>query len=384
MPTNQITMFSKYLNSTLWLICIAVILSSCGLNSTSTKHKNIEQWNLIPLKYATGFTIEKYQNKTRVTIKNPSDTSKIIKQVILVSTSDKSTLRDDEIAIPSQKIICSSSTQLAYFLELKAYQNIVGINSSRYLHNEEMNKLVTDKKIARIGKEGLFNKELIVGLEPDVIMVSPFKTGGYNAMKNLEINLVPMAAHKEMTPLAKAEWIKMVGLFVGKEKRANEIFNEIDKKYNELKKMASGTSEKPTIFSGKLIGDKWYVPGGNSFYAHYFKDAGASYIFKNNKTGAEPMDFEAVFETAQNADYWRVLTSSVVGFNKKMFLSEDRRYDDFKAFKENHILVCNIREIPFYEQNPVKPHVILADYIFHFHRELLPKDYQPTFWNVLE
>ncbi len=375
------------LNNKLYSLCFCVLvffLSACTSKPTNSETDESVKWELVPLKYATGFTIEKYQEKTRLTIKNPSDSTKIIKQLTLVSTRNKSMLLKGEIAIPSKKIICSSSTQLAYFIELRAYENIVGINSSRYLHDKTMNAFVADKKILQIGKEGNFNKELIVSLEPDVIMVSPFKTGGYDAMKNLELNLVPMAAHKEMTPLAKAEWIKMVGLFLGKEQQANEIFNRIDKEYNALKQLASKQKEKPTIFSGKLIGDKWYVPGGNSFYAHYFKDAGASYIFKNDKTGAEPMDFEVVFEKAQKADYWRVLTSSPSDFSKKMFLSEDRRYDDFKAFNEDHILACNIREIPFYEQNAVKPHVILADYIYHFHRELLPTDYKPFFWNLLE
>ncbi len=356
----------------------------CTSKPKSSNTEDSTQWQIVPLKYATGFTIEKSDYKTRLTIKNPADSSKIIKQVILVSNTSKQKLKAGEIAVPAHKIICSSSTQLAYFMELNAYESIVGVNSSRYLHDKMMNAFIMDGKVSRIGKEGSFNKELIVSLEPEIIMVSPFKAGGYDAMKNLEINLIPMAAHKEMTPLAKAEWIKMVALFLDKEQEADKIFSNIDAKYNELKQLASEVNNKPSIFSGKLIGDKWYVPGGNSFYAHYFKDAGAEYVFKNGKTGAEPMDFEVVFEEAQNADYWRVLTSSPVGFSKASFLSEDRRYDDFKAFRENHILACNIRQVPFYEQNPVKPHIILADYIYHFHHELLPSDYQPFFWTSLK
>jgi len=351
----------------------------------STKSEDDKQvnWTAVPLKYAKGFTIEKYENRIRLSIINPADSTNFLKQVILVKNGDAQKLRSNEIAVPNKRIICSSSTQLAYFMELGAYEHIVGINSSRFLHNKTMQERIQAKQVARIGKEGNFNAELIVSLEPEVIMVSPFKAGGYDAMKNLEIALVPMAAHKEATPLAKAEWIKMVALFLGKEDQADSIFQCIDAEYMRLKKLAQAVEEKPTIFSGKLIGDKWYVPGGNSFYAHYFADAGAQYVFNNDKTGAEPMDFEVVFEKAQNTDYWRVLTSSPLDFNKQMFKQEDDRYADFSAFQNNNILVCNIREVPFYEQNPVKPHLILSDYVYQFHPSLMPAEYKPFFWKKL-
>ena len=43
-----------------------------------------------------------------------------------------------------------------------------------------------------------------------------------------------------------------------------------------------------------------------------------------------------------------------------------------------------MREKPFYENMPVEPDVVLSDLIHIFHPELLPADYQPVFYELLQ
>ena len=59
-----------------------------------------------------------------------------------------------------------------------------------------------------------------MNLAPDLILISPFKQGGYDAMKEVDIPLVPHLGYKETTPLGQAEWIKFVGLLIGEEEKA--------------------------------------------------------------------------------------------------------------------------------------------------------------------
>ena len=51
-----------------------------------------------------------------------------------------------------------------------------------------------------------------MSVNPDLILISPFKRGGYDALKEVGIPLMPHLGYKEMTPLGQAEWIKFVGL----------------------------------------------------------------------------------------------------------------------------------------------------------------------------
>jgi len=287
------------------------------------------------------------------------------------------------IPVPCKKIICLSSTQLTYFFALEDIDDIVGINSSRHLFNKQMNVRLKDGKVKRVGKEGHFNTELIAGINPDVIFVSPYKSGGYDALKNLGIPLVPMAAYDEKTPLGRAEWVKMIAPFIGKEKEADSLFQNLSMRYDSLKQLASGVEHRPTVFSGKMRSGTWYVPGGKSFYANYFRDAGARYIIDDDKQGAYPLGFESVYTRAANCDFWRILVPEPIGFDRKALIDQDDRYADFKAYKNKHILMCNIREKPYYEENAMKPDLILADYIHFFHPNLLP-NYQTHFYDILK
>jgi iron complex transport system substrate-binding protein len=301
----------------------------------------------------------------------------------LVPETQSNAARQGVIPVPCKRIICLSSTQLTYFFALDHIENIVATNSSRHLFHKGMNERIKTGVVKQVGKEGHFNTELIASLNPDVIFVSPFKTGGYDALKSLGFNLVPMAAYEEETPLGRAEWIKMIAAFTGQEQKADSVFNAVASRYEFLKSLAAKVKERPTVFSGKMRSGTWYVPGGDSFYAHYFKDAGAEYIFKDDRKAAYPLDFESVYITAAQCDYWRILLPEPPGYNKQSLVTEDPRYADFKAFKDNHIFACNIREKPYYEQNAMKPDVILSDYIYFLHPSLLP-GYKPTFYKLLQ
>ncbi len=336
------------------------------------------------MEYAKGFRIDTLENhKMRISIFNPKNLNEILAQFYLLPSDYTGVLKANEIKVPCQRIICLSSTQLAYLIELNAIDGVAGINSSRHLFNKEVKDLVKSGKILRVGREGVFDTEVIAAINPDVIFVSPYKTGGYDVLKNMGIPLVPMAAYSEQLPLGRAEWIKFMSLFVNQKTKADSLFTQIATEYNRLKSLASNVSNRPTVLSGKMKGSAWYVAGGDSFFAQLFADAGAEYVIKNHKTGAAPMDFETVYALAHNAQYWRVLTSSPHGFGKKMLKEEDERYADFDAFKTGHVLVCNLRDIPYREESGLKPQVLLADYIHHFHPELLP-DYKPVYWKKIE
>lgn len=80
--------------------------------------------------------------------------------------------------------------------------------------------------------------------------------------------------------------------------KANETFDAIAARYNELKELtAEGKVKKrPVVLSGEMRGGNWYAVGGESFLAQLFKDAGADYFLKNDKrSGGVTLDFETVY-----------------------------------------------------------------------------------------
>ena len=130
-----------------------------------------------------------------------------------------------------------------------------------------MNDRLKSGETVKIGIEGNFDNEVIMSMNPDVIFISPFKRGGYDAKREIGIPLVPHLGYKEMTPLGQAEWIKFIGMFIGREVEANEKFAAIEKRYNELKELAANVKKRPVVFSGEIRGGNWYAVGGKSFLA---------------------------------------------------------------------------------------------------------------------
>lgn len=373
----------KSQNNYIKILATLLLMDLVACQPKSPKQKQeVSNGTQVKLDYAEEFSMTNEKEGTLLSIHRKGEEN-VYDNFFLSEKPSQSHPNIPHIKVPCKRIICLSSTQLSYFFALDDIDDIVGINSSRYLRHEGMRAHLESGKVKKIGKEGHFNIEMIAAMNPDVIFVSPFKVGGYDALRHLGIPLVPMAAYNEETPLGRAEWVKMMSLFIGQRDKADSLFAGIDKRYTALKEKASKVEKRPTVFSGKMRSGTWYVPGGNSFYAHYFRDAGAEYIIKDTLQGAYPVDFESIYSKASQCDCWRIIHPEKAGFDLNALRLQDERYTDFKAYKDKNVIFCNIREKPYYEQAGMKPDVLLADYIHYFHPELLP-EYEPVFYNKLK
>ena len=288
------------------------------------------------------------------------------------------------VRVPVTKVLCMTTLQLSNFIKLGEIDKVTGITSSRYLFNSEVNKRIDEGRIMRIGIEGNFDSETIIAASPDVILISPFKRGGYEALKDVGIPLIPHLGYKEMTPLGQAEWIKFVGMLTGCESRAIVAFDKIAKRYNELKLMAEGQEKRPVVLSGEMRGGNWYAVGGKSFLATLFRDAGADYFLKHDEnSGGMNLDYETVYSQAVHADYWRIVNSYDGEYSYDVLKQSDERYADFDAFKKKGVIYCNMRKTPFYETMPVEPDEVLADLISIFHPSLI-KEHKAKYYELLK
>ena len=372
------------------LLTIAIFSSSCNNKkdqSSSTTETTSGDSAHVQIKYAKGLAITYRDNYRLIDINDPEDKNGTVYHYALVSKGQSTeNIPKDYIVIktPVEKIICMTTLQLSSFIKLDALDRVIGMPSTHYLFNEQMKQRIEDGKTARIGIEGNFDNELILSLNPDLILVSPFKRGGYESIKDLNVPLVSFLGYKETTPLGQAEWIKFTAMLLGMEDKANTMFDAIEKRYNELLALTTSKTKKPVILSGEMRSGNWYVVGGKSYLAQQFRDAGAEYFLKNNdETGGMNMDFESVYAQGANADYWRLLVSHSGDYSYDVLKQSDARYADFKAFKEKKVVYCNLRQKPFYENTPVEPEIVLADLIKAFYPDLLP-DYKPVYYEMLK
>ena len=128
----------------------------------------------------------------------------------------------------------------------------------------------------------------------------------------------------------------------------------------------------------------WHAVGGKNYLAQIFRDAGADYVINDDETSGEDLEFEKMYALSAKADYWRILNSYQGDFSYEALKASEPRNEMFKAFKEKKVIYCNMKQTPYYEIAPVKPDVLLKDFVAIFHPELVEKDYQPTFYRLLK
>ena len=385
--------------SLLTLIITALSLVACKQRTIENRPQTTDSAEAMSLDYAQGFQVRTLENGVKlVDVADPQtdeDKMPVSYHFALVPrqtvNSQLSTVNDQipegytKVEVPVERTLVMTMLQLSNFTALGALDVVKGITGTKNLFNEDIHQRVADGRIVKIGMEGNFDTELILAANPEVIFISPFKRGGYDAIKETGVTLIPHLGYKEPHPLGQAEWIKYVGLFIGKEKEADALFDRIKKRYLALaEKVKKETTDRPTVFSGEMHGGNWFAVGGKNHLAQLFRDAGAEYILKDDNTGGVPIEYEQMYATAANADYWRILNSYPGDFSYEALKSSDPRNELFKAFKEKHVIYCNMKQTPYYESSPVEPDVLLADLVAIFHPELMDEGYQPRYYQLLK
>ena len=360
------------------ILSFSCILFSCGgTNSNVAADNDCDTLNVV--RYAQNFSLSPYKSGYKLTIKNVSSSEYVDFYLFNDSISVPEEIEKKRIIrTPISSAIAFSSTQWSVFQKLGRLDIIKGILESNYTKNEEIHKLISEGKIIDVGTSMNVNAEKVIHLQTDLILYTPYPTLDFSELGVLSGSvMLPFPDYMESHPLGRAEWMKVVGLLCGNEKETFDWFDEVANRYESLSEICSEIKEKPTVFSDLPFENQWYVPGGNSYIAQIFEDAGGDYIWKDNEsTGSLHIDAESVLSKAQQADFWRVINSYDTPFTYERLKNENELYPLFKAFKERQLLVCDVSECGYFEKSQYEPDVLLADFIYHFHPELLTDEWE--------
>jgi iron complex transport system substrate-binding protein len=190
----------------------------------------------------------------------------------------------------------------------------------------------------------------------------------------------------EEDPLGKAEWIVFFGALLGKEAGALKAFDQIEREYVAARQLAASATHSPTVLSGALYRDIWYLPGGSSWAARFIADANARYLWADtDPRGSLALSLESVLEKGGAADFW-IAPSEFVSYQQ--MLEANRHYSQFAAFRNRKLYTYARTRGPgngllYFELGPSRPDLVLKDLIYWFHPGLL-EDYEPFFFKPLQ
>lgn len=362
------------------LVALSMLLNPCCKHKGKIASQELSgTGNEIAL--AGRFTIEKKNGWTEVEIINPWQGAKnVIQKYYLVKRGSKLPEGFDSSAVifvPLRKIICMSTTHLAMIEALGENKSIVGVSGTDFIYSPDLNARVTAGAISDVGYEANLNKELILKLSPDLIMIYGIgsESAGYvGKIKELGIKILMNADYLETDPLARAEWIKLFGALYCKETLADSIFNKEVDDYKSLKQyIKQNSGNEPKVMLGLPFKDTWYISPGNSFISVLIGDAGGIYLWSDIQSSVSmPYGIENVYVRALTADFWLNISTTT---SKKDILNIDQRLTNLPCYKTGNLYNNNNRVTPrggndYWERGSLYPHLLLRDIAAILHPEL--------------
>lgn len=363
-----------------------LILSICLIhckNEPAKQLKETAEGKHIHLKYAKGFSIKDHETYKILVINKPWPDAKKSYRFALLKNNYKADYEiyekqrlENTIELPIKKIVVTSTTHIPALELLNVEHTLVGFPGIDYVSSEKTRKRIEDNLVRELGKNEGINTEILLDLKPDLVV--GFGIDGNNRsleiIKKSGIPVIFNGDWVESSPLAKAEWIKFFGALYNKEKQADSIFNVIEKNYLEAKKLAINIKDKPSVLSGAMHNDVWYLPNGESTEAQILKDANVNYLWNDtNGSGSLQLNFESVFAKAKDADIWL----SPSNYNSLESLKNGSSlHTMFKPFQNKNVYSFTNTTgasggVLYYELGMTRPDLVLKDIIKICHPELL-------------
>ncbi|WP_152286455.1 ABC transporter substrate-binding protein [Flavicella marina] len=375
------------MKKTLLVLSISFVLFSCDTPNKKeiTPQKNKE------LKYAKGFTIGTIDGLKKISISNAYKNADKSFEYLLVPKNRQIPKHNKDVQIirtPIEKIVVTSTSHIPLLELLNKENTLVGFPNTNFVSSLKTRKLIDSKQVKEIGKEEHINTEMLLAIEPELVMSfavdKPNKS--FATVQKMGIPVLLNGDWLEESPLGRAEWIHVFGALFNEEKKADSIFKHIETEYNNAKQIALKVNKKPTVLSGSIFQDVWYLPAGESFIAQYFEDAQTEYLWRDTKgTGSLSLNFESVYSKGQRADIW---IGCSMNETKYQLLNANQHYAQFEAFKNNEVYTFSKYKgatggMFYFELGPIRPDIILKDIIKIAHPELLP-NYTPLFFSKLD
>jgi iron complex transport system substrate-binding protein len=372
-------------------LVILMLCSRCKQETTGHASNDIREEQPRKLHYAQGFTVRYDGNKKWVEVKTPYQGATSGYTYLLLPHDEEAPIVEPGvkiIRIPLKSIVCTSTSHLPLLEYLGEESSLSGFPQTDYISSEKIRQRVDAGKVLDLGIDKSMNLEQLASLHPDLVMGYSMTSdyGQYKKMEALGVPVVINAEYLEKHPLGRAEWIKFIALFFNKEHAADSIFNSIEQLYLQTKASADTVVNKPSVLSGIVYGDAWFMPGGRNYAAQLFADAGCNYLWnEDNSTGFLELDFESVYNKANEAELW-------IGVGSHGSLNSlgdsDHRYKKFRAFQNGNVYTYDARKgakggSVYLELGYLRPDIILQDLVKIAHPQLLP-DYTLYFHKRLE
>lgn len=322
------------------ILCTLMLLCFVGCAKQPAEQGSVPEGN----KYATGFRINETDTGVVVEVFKPY-------QCLCVKE-------------PMRRIGTMSTVQVGFLYALDAIDCLAAVCNPELIYTPVKGNEIDLGDSMKPSAE----RTLQAGL--DILLAVNY--GQYDnleamRLEKLGVPIIFINEWQEHSPLARAEWIRVLGALTGRLREADSIFHKVETRYNALTASVNKRSYSAavSIMSGNNFRGTWYVPSGKNYLAYLFKDAGAVYPFyEDERKTSIPLTVEETIHYFHDADVW----VGAGGNSLEELARIDEKHTWFKAYKNGRVYNWRKQRLPngannFWERGVVHPEEMLEDVI---------------------
>ena len=348
-----------------------ILLAGCAGGGVPFDHTLFSEVIYSPT-HATGFEIRGCEegNSTLIVVKNPWQGADDVEQMLLIDrdgTFNTSGTDIQRIDHDAKRIICMSSSYVAMLSTIGKQEAIAGVSGINFISDKYV--AANSDKIGDVGYDNNINYEMVVALNPDLVLLYGVMgaSGMESKLRELGIPYLYLGEYVESSPLGKAEWMVAVGEITGARDKAVEIFSTISERYTALATEVSlAAKECKQVMLNTPYRDSWFIPSEQNYIARIIRDAGGEpFTIAGTGNSSQPIDIEQAYIWASEADVWLNVGASN---SLEELIRQNPKFADVKAVREKRVYNNNARQTTqggsdFWESGVVRPDVILQDLV---------------------
>ena len=348
-----------------------ILLAGCAGGGVPFDHTLFSEVIYSPT-HATGFEIRGCEegNSTLIVVKDPWQGADDVEQMLLIDRDGKFNTSGTDIQRidhDAKRIICMSSSYVAMLSTIDKQEAIAGVSGINFISDEYV--AANSDKIGDVGYDNNINYEMVVALNPDLVLLYGVMgaSGMESKLRELGIPYLYLGEYVESSPLGKAEWMVAVGEITGARDKTEESFSTISERYTALATEVSlAGKERKQIMLNTPYRDSWFIPSEQNYIARIIRDAGGEpFTIAGTGNSSQPIDIEQAYIWASEADVWL----NVGACNSlEELIHQNPKFADVKAVREKRVYNNNGRQTTqggsdFWESGVVRPDVILQDLV---------------------
>lgn len=351
-------------------LVLLLVLALTGCHNKSSKLADFDRTVYTPA-YASGFDIKGAEGKQSVllTVTDPWQGADSITTQLFIARDGESVPEDftgQVLGKDAERIICMSSTHIAMLDAIGETGRVVGVSGIDYISNPDIQ--ARRDSVGDVGYEGNINYELLLSLDPDLVLL--YGVNGASSMegklKELDIPFMYVGDYLEESPLGKAEWLMVAAELCNDRDRGAETFGGIAERYGAIKTAVAGSAPavRPKVMLNTPYRDTWFMPSSRSFMIRLIEDAGGEYVYtKNDSDTSVAVDLEEAYLLASSADVWL----NVGPCNTLAELTaQNPKFAGIPAIRNRMVFNNNRRQTPaggsdFWESGVIRPDLVLRD-----------------------